>query len=590
MTVFLRLGIHFDSEKGEGHARLQSPDRLGGTEGFNWPLPEKLRDRLAAWRKWQGSENINRVELGTELYQALIGPTLRMAIDQQIIQPRDGRVLVGIHHGDAAIAELPLELFHDGKTYLQAGNRIVYREIRDSEHPLDFRPVQRALLVLAEPRNGGYESWGKEQFTQELKEALKHSKAQWNFFTGSVKQLTDELDMQARSGTLYDLIIFVAHGEAGTAGEDGYLVLDDNGQIDRLRSSTLSAAVVQHRGAVVAMVSCYGACASRDNSFASVAWNLARDGGVSAVISMQRLVSVETGLNFCKKLAECLAKEDDLFSAYGRAIASSFLGGEEHGTICLMARTPSGLAKLDVETEVLRELFNLDTPEKSRLAVSLPSFRMGLPKEEYKELEDQLKAPVAGKYCYRSGTASFHDLQVAHQITGALGRFWDVDTALRQIVIHGSDNVQGVMDDPSYTHFIFVGTRSHTKIQKLFKHYSEDFKFEFDINEWRIIDNREGKIYSTPDPSQQSSDDPNQHLDYALIEKIVIDSERKCLFFIAGLWDTSTEAAAKYLIRERANLVQNFGAGGFQVVIAVRAGTTDVSGGARVWRRPRDKD
>lgn len=585
MTVSLRLSLFLDSET-RGHVRLQSAAGLLEAESFGWPLPGELLDRIDRWRRWDENTPVDPIALGRDLFAAMIGTRVRMALAAIVAEEKQSRLLIAVRDVDTGLAELPLELLHDGQTFLQGGNRILYREIRDFAEPRRARKVQRALFVLGEPTdNPAYPTWGRESFSSSLRKRLSTSSIVSTVLDGGVAELQHHLNDAARTQTIIDIIIFVAHGKAGTNGGDGFLLLDRSGTSEPLAASALARMTAEHPGVVVAMISCHGAGGNRDNPFGSVGRNVARDGGAAAVIGMVRKVTIEAGLEFCVGLIDCFLARDDAFEAFGRAAAFPFFGTEEVGTVCLLSATPAELAELDRDKAVLRELFNLKSQENGCILVSLPTFRMGLPAERYDQFKEKLAEVTQGEYRYRSYTTSFPDLHVAEQILVALSRMWPVDLVRQHLELVRAESLDDLITSGRYTHFIVVGTRSHARVGGLFRRYSDDFEFHYDATEWRIVDKRGCQTFVTPDPSHQRSEAPDQRFDYALIEKIVLRDER-CIFLIAGLWDTSTQAAAEYLVRERQFLVGQFGSGGFQIVLRVIAGTTEVKGAPLLSRRP----
>jgi len=585
MTVSLRLGLFLDSET-RGHARLQSATGLLEAESFAWPLPSDLLDRIDRWRRWDEKAPVDQIALGRDLFTALIGTKIRTVLANVVYAVKENRLLIAVRDVDTGLAELPLELLHDGQTFLQGGNRVLYREIRDFAAPRSARKVQRALFVLGEPTdNQAYPTWGRDQFSASLKTRLGQLPVLPTVLSNGVAELRDHMIDAARRRETFDIIVFVAHGEAGTDGSDGFLLLDRCGTSDRLAASALARLTIEHPGAVVTIISCHGAGGTRDNPFGSVGRNVARDGGASAVIGMVRKVTIEAGLEFCVGLVDCFVAQDDAFEAFARAMSAQFLGNDEEGTVCLLSATPAELSELDSDKAVLRELFNLENQNDGSVLVSLPSFRMGLPADRYDQFKERLAEATQGEYRYRSFTTSFPDLQVAKQILIALSRLWSVDQVNKHLELVKAESLEELIKSKLYTNFVIVGTRSHARASSLFRRYSDDFEFHYDPTQWRIIDKRSGKTFQTPDPSQQSSDAPDQRFDYALIEKIVLGHSR-CVFLIAGLWDTSTQAAAEYLVRERKFLVEQFGAGGFQIVLQVIAGTTEVKGLPLLSRRP----
>jgi hypothetical protein len=77
--------------------------------------------------------------------------------------------------------------------------------------------------------------------------------------------------------------------------------------------------------------------------------------------------------------------------------------------------------------------------------------------------------------------------------------------------------------------------------------------------------------------------------DYAIIEKIIDLRRGRVLFIIAGMWDSSTQAAGRFLTDNRDEIFRKFGSGGFQYILETRQGRPHVEEVIRA-RPPRIKE
>ena len=176
---------------------------------------------------------------------------------------------------------------------------------------------------------------------------------------------------------------------------------------------------------------------------------------------------------------------------------------------------------------------------------------------------------------YRGATASRADVGSIHGIIAFLGKLLPGEDLVSRISIITDDELRASLEHVDVTHIFVIGSRSHVEARPTLEQYSQDFSIQYDESAWHIVDRITGKRYSRPDPVKGASGATITGDDFALIEKIIGLSGR-VIFFIAGLWDRSTLAAGQYLIRERRDIVANFGAGGFQILLRIAAGSTSI--------------
>jgi hypothetical protein len=153
----------------------------------------------------------------------------------------------------------------------------------------------------------------------------------------------------------------------------------------------------------------------------------------------------------------------------------------------------------------------------------------------------------------------------------------------RRVTLMPEANLRDAMNERRYTHWFFLGSRSQSWAKPLLVRFRSDFELAYGAA-WTIVDRHTGRSYSTPDPSQIHAREAKGS-DYALIEKIVDEENEKVVFFLAGLWDSGTQATGQYLFNQRQKLVAEFGRGGFQLLLRLAAGSTEVQN-VEVHRRP----
>ncbi|MBO6623819.1 MAG: hypothetical protein JJ938_02995 [Roseicyclus sp.] len=584
-----RLTINLDNDVRGVVSLRDGVGELFAAQGFDWPLPAAMQEAIADWKR---CIPIDSLKLGKELYGHLFGERIQQALREHVFDSTAQSVLIGVPDTDpeidSKVHQIPLELLHNGATWLQGGNRILYREIRSRCRRHEEKKDVRVLVVLGEPTNDSrYPPWDDNDFRGRLNALLNDTDLETTVFDGDTRDLAQLLNENSRAESYFTFVIFVAHGEPATDREEGRLVLADaEGGALHVTASTLASMLANHPGAKVALISCNSAMDSKENPFASVARTLSLDGQVSAVCAMQRPVTVDAGLEICASLLTAFAHEDDEFVAFKRA-DWTVLGAEEHGTPCLFAQTPKGLDGLETDDAIIRQLLSIDTPTDQSLIFSVPTFRMGFSPDDYARVSEKLAKVVNGEYCYRSHSTPLTDIRAIKDLIGAAASIWPLNKQSARVRIESADELLNTLGDPLKTNVIVVGTKSHIEASHMIRRYSDDFEFRYDSEEWSIHDKRTGQVYSTPSPNNQSSRDPDQDFDFALIEKTYLGNGNRFVIFLAGLWDSSTQAAGEFLVRERDSLVDQFGDGSFQVLLRVRSGTTDVVGQPIFKRRPR---
>jgi hypothetical protein len=212
---------------------------------------------------------------------------------------------------------------------------------------------------------------------------------------------------------------------------------------------------------------------------------------------------------------------------------------------------------------------------------------MGLKADDFERAMDEKVIQIPkGMYHYRGKTAAFTDFGAVKDMIAILGGIFETEEVQNRIVLKTDEQAVDLLRGGEYTHYVLVGARSQRYSRQILQQYSEDFEFGFTENEWSIIDKRENKKYSVPDPSQTAESPDAGIMDYAIIEKIIDEVGDRVIFVIAGLWDTGTLAAGQFLIEHREEIYQKFGTGGFQYLLEIYAGSTRVKS-VKLERSPR---
>ena len=234
MTISLvTVSIDPIADRGGVVSVTRSPVGASKFEAFGWPLPQALWDEIEAWRKIPDSAvtgNQPPVGVGANLFAHIAPASVRTCLSDAFKRSQgDPRTLVGISSSDPALHLLPFEVAHDGAQFLQAGNRIIFRHVNDGVDIEPRLPIQRILVALAEPQSPPkYPAWGHDEFAMDIHGFLKAWPAYFKILPHATPdELHQHLVEERSAGRQYDVILFVAHGEFGEAGGDGYLVLED---------------------------------------------------------------------------------------------------------------------------------------------------------------------------------------------------------------------------------------------------------------------------------------------------------------------------------------------------------------------------
>jgi len=564
---------------------------------FKWPtLPPELEKDLEAWFKEQLT--LPPKQLGERLFSHVFAgdPKQKLLEALKRVHTQD-RILIGISTADPQMHALPFETLHTGQAFLAAGSQIVFRHVNDG---IEIAPkthgFRRFLIILAEPKDPGLAQFNHDDFLAKLKTSFsEHSPAPAILAHASKKTVLDCLNGATES---FDAIIIVAHGKAATDISDGFVLLEDQaGNSDQLSAGVLADALKAHQGCLVVLCSCSSGMVIDRNPLAGVAQRLMSSGYAGAVIAMQRPIGIKAGRMFvetiCKKLRDGAA---DIFDAFGTTVTEVCYDKGEHGIPCLYARLSqrladgvgllTGLARTP-DDELLRLQSVLNGDQDSKFAFSLAQFRMGEPLSgpHQPSTDTEKSAQEPRSYHYPGPTNSIHDVFAIEHFVALVGRYLARGALRGRLDIVADWEAGGLIDRKTYTHFVLIGSRSHALSREKLKYYSQDFEFNFDSPLWTLIDKRTGKVYEVDPPDQSGSPNPDK-VDYAIIEKIIDTRSGLVLFVIAGMWDSSTEAAGRYLVENLDDIFRTFGTGGFQYILETRQGKPEVEN-VLCKRRPR---
>jgi hypothetical protein len=548
-----------------------------------WPFN---KNGSAEFDEWFENFNENPKEMGIKLYNCVFNEDVRMNLDSILSKVKGSdTALIKINTLDnPLINRIPFEIFHNNNNFLFSGNRVIIRFVNEKTdiYP-KLKNLNRFLVIVAEPICAEYPTWGHDSLVEKLRTILTDWSADFTILEHANQQeVIKTLTSNAHQNKSFDAILVVAHGEAASENADGFLILEDNGQPQKLSGASFAAALPGHQGCFIFLCSCSTSSVVPSNPFASVAHNLIINGQAGSVLAMQRPITINLGVDMIKNFVNLLKNNGTVYDAYRESLISN-LNGVEHGVPCFYSRPMKKekikdlLAKSEFENELerIKALFSID-PIRSRVALIFAGFVMGVKSENYNQAKNENWFNIPkGQYKYPGLTSALTDFGASKGIIALLGKIFTTDEIDRKVTIDSDENSSSLLADPTYTNFIFFGSKSHSLSRTILTQYSEDFTFEYNKNNWSLTDKRNNIKYKVPDPSQEQNNINNQK-DYALIEKMVDAENNKVYFIIAGMWDTSTLAAGKYLLNNVDRLYRKFGNGGFQILLSVNAGHTNV--------------
>lgn len=276
---------------------------------------------------------------GLELFNRLFAGALAVAFQQAWAaakaRRRALRLRLALDPGAPALHAVPWELMHfDDSGGMSPArpiaadpglvfSRYIESAVYDEGAPIAERPI-RMLTALSSP--GDLDRWGlaaldKAADERDLRTRFSAVVASGQFQVDFLPAATEEalhgalsrghIDPDAEVARGYDALLYYGHGlhhpEAGTR-----LVLEDagTGRVSLYAADELVSLLQKlprtHRPSLVVMVACNSATAGALNSLAA---RLMIEGGVPAVLAMQRLVEISMARAFTHHLSEYLLRD-----------------------------------------------------------------------------------------------------------------------------------------------------------------------------------------------------------------------------------------------------------------------------------------
>jgi hypothetical protein len=297
------------------------------------------------------------LEIGTDLYRSIFQGQVRSLLDKSRGQleksPGLGiRLKIKLDPNDAetsALADLPWELLCDGETedffaLSRQTSLVRYLDVPRSSQPIPFAPPLRILAVGASPYGLQPLDLGEEERRlQELNRGGSGVEVRFigHASAGAVRE--------ALAGDTYNVLHFMGHGTFDRTSGEGMLAFETAGGSPDLVSGKAFATKLRDLRSlgVVVLNACNTARAGQQgggNPFSGVAAALVQ-GGVPAVVAMQRPISDRAAIGFSTAFYRHLASGDSVDEALteGRqAIHSAKPDSFEWATPVLFLRVPEG--------------------------------------------------------------------------------------------------------------------------------------------------------------------------------------------------------------------------------------------------------
>jgi hypothetical protein len=296
-------------------------------------------------------------EIGADLYRSVFQGQVRSLLDKsrgQLEKSTDLgiRLKIKLDPNDeetGALADLPWELLCDSETedffaLSRQTSLVRYLDVPRSSQPILFTPPLRILAVGASPHGlPPLDLAAEERDLQELDRSSSGVEVRFlgHASAGAVRT--------ALAGDTYNVLHFMGHGTFDRASGEGMLVFEgEDGAPDLVSGRAFATKLRDLRSlGVVVLNACNTARAGQQgggNPFRGVATALVQ-GGVPAVVAMQRPISDRAAISFSTALYRHLARGDSIDEALteGRqAIHSAKPDSFEWATPVLFLRIPEG--------------------------------------------------------------------------------------------------------------------------------------------------------------------------------------------------------------------------------------------------------
>ncbi len=560
-----------------------SPMGASDGSGSDFPLSAAQVKEWAAQAPGGEAPTRNVLEtVGKNLFGLIFKGHVREKYRECVVaaQERNARLRIGLAVLPSSLTAVPWEYLHDGHSFLIKAGHLIVRLIDTlPEKPAYFQPIRRLLVVIANPTKEPelYHPFEADVHREELMHSLGPITAKVLMNRGK-----DEL-MNALRDTESDALYFVGHGRYGETLGGQLVLVDPDGAPVYFDAETLAGAVRESKIRFVYLNSCSTAATGLTTPFSGVAQQLMLNGNVDAVVAMQTPVTQRAGLKIAQgffdevwrgsspelALARARISADDNFYSWGIPVIYTYLGGSDD------------LVRNQIACLISAEI------GKSRYGMILPAFGMGLHLDGVGEVDVKqggtyvfpanpgpitvkVEPPPPMTFVFPGDTHAREDVESVVDVFGLLSRIAD---PAEISILDSTDQRSDV------THWFLFGSRSNKIVASLLTNYSERFRFDYGKKwpgKWSLeevsAEGNEPVVHSVDAPSGLGKLEYAEREDFGIIEKIVDPPSNRVFFIIAGLGSRATRGCGWWLAMNWGELVREFGAQGFGIVLRFPGG------------------
>ncbi len=304
-------------------------------------------------RRIGSPEMVAAERFGRTLYDAVFTSAVQNCFQRSLDAARSKNqgIRLRLRMNDApALTDLPWEFLFDSLhnhflAYSTATPIVRYLDLPQITPPLAVEPPLKILVMIANPRDYGYEPLDVEAEWQKVQRALADLERQGLVEVTRLEAATlSALQRQLRRDQ-YHIFHFVGHGGFDEQSQSGALLLEgEDGRSRTVSGHYLGALLRDHFSLRLALLNaCEGARTSRTDPFAGVAQHLVQQ-GIAAVIAMQFEITDSAAIMLAHEFYGAVADGYPVDAALSEARKSLYAAENdiEWGTPVLYMRAADG--------------------------------------------------------------------------------------------------------------------------------------------------------------------------------------------------------------------------------------------------------
>ena len=556
----------------------ESPAGASRGSGTDFDLPAPREGGYPKFIKDVDAGTLPEAELrefGKTLFQNVFAGTVGQAFEGARAwgKSRKAFLRLAVSALSPELVQVPWEYLHDGNNYLLAQPQTHIVRVLDElpQEMAPFRPFRRLLLAVANPR--GQQRFDSDAHIATMQDLLGAMGAQAIVVSPASKATLS----QAIEDEDFDAFYFLGHGQIDSSDGSQILLENMHGDPDPLSAATLAKWLGGHRKQIYFAFfnSCYTGATDLSGTFAGVAQRILADGRIPAVVAQQAPVLAQQSMKVAEAFLRSVGRGDSPETAitFARSAAENVTWGIP--VLYTHLRGPEEFERNRIAFLVGAEI------GKSRYGIVLSSFGMGVQLDGL----GKITAPRRGTYCL---PASPHEIQVTVEppetfvfpgdthARDDVEAAWDIIGLLTRVARPSEIGFYKSTNQQDVTHWFLFGSRSNSIVASLLENYSPRFGFRYTNTEWFLdeLDDKGHIIEPTnkiPAPHSLGAKDYANQDDLGIIEKITDESGRVFLI-IAGLGSRATRGCGRYLAAHWEDLVTQFGAQDFGIMLRFPGG------------------